>query len=409
MSETLQQPIRYGGGRTPRRAVVAMFFLNGSLYGIWASRVPAIAEMHQLSESLLGILLLSMAAGAIVSFPLAGKLVDLYGSADVTKKISFAYGATLVALAVAPNVWLLGLSLFLFGAAHGSMDVSMNAWAGEVERHLKKPIMSSFHAMWSLGTGAGAASGYFAVRLGAEPMVHFLVAASFCLALSLYFGLIPWDSPKNSSKQEEEQGGPEQGASPKRKKQLFPLPQGALAIAGIIGFCSALGEGGMADWSAIFLVQVTSVDEGIAALGFATFSVVMVVMRLVGDKIITRLGVVRSARMSSFAAICGSLLAILAGTLPAALCGFALMGVGYALVFPLIFSRAANDDKLPPGAAIASVATFGYGGGLLGPVLIGFLADIFFIRWAFLLLSALAVLIAILAPVLEPPAAGRAK
>ncbi|WP_198662785.1 MFS transporter [Cohaesibacter intestini] len=404
MSETVMQPAGYSGWRTPRRAVVAMFFLNGSLYGIWASRVPAIAEMHQLSESLLGILLLSMAAGAIVSFPLAGKLVDLYGSAEVTKKIAFAYGATLVALAVAPNVWLLGLSLFLFGAAHGSMDVSMNAWAGEVERYLKKPIMSSFHAMWSLGTGAGAASGYVAVRLGAEPMLHFLVAASLCLALSLYFGLIPWKSPVAAGQKTDASEATPEAKPASAKKKRFPLPQGALALAGIIGFCSALGEGGMADWSAIFLVQVTAVDDGIAALGFATFSVVMVGMRLVGDRIITRLGAVRAARLSSLAAASGSLLAILAGTLPAALCGFALMGVGYALIFPLIFSRAANDDKLSPGAAIAAVATFGYGGGLLGPVLIGLLADIFFIRWAFLLLSALALVIAILAPVLAPPA-----
>ena len=396
MSDVANQPKQFKGLRTPRRAVIAMFFLNGSLYGIWASRVPAIAEMHKLSESLLGILLLSMAAGAIISFPLAGKMVDRYGSADVTKKIAFLYGATLVALAIAPNVWLLGLSLFLFGAAHGSMDVSMNAWAGEVEKHLGKPIMSSFHAMWSLGTGAGAASGFFAVRLSAEPMSHFLVAASLCLTLSLYFGLIDWQSPAASQK--------EQPAENDAKRKPFPLPQGALALAGIMGFCSALGEGAMADWSAIFLVQVTLVDEGIAALGFATFSVVMVIMRLLGDKIIAHLGAVRSAQMSSLAAICGTLLAILVGTLPAALVGFALMGVGYALIFPLIFSRAANDDTLSPGAAIASVATFGYGGGLLGPVLIGFLADIFFIRWAFLLLSALAIVIAILAPVLASPA-----
>ena len=178
----------------------------GPFIGIWASRVPAIAEMHQLGESLLGFLLLSMALGAILSFPLAGKLVDHYGSAMVTKFVAFAYGASLVALAMSPNVWLLGLALFVFGATHGSMDVSMNAWAGEVERSLDKPIMSSFHAMWSLGTGTGAASGFFAVRLGAAPMEHFLVAASVILVIALFFGLIDWEAPVSSQGQSNASG-----------------------------------------------------------------------------------------------------------------------------------------------------------------------------------------------------------
>ena len=390
------KPSGLSGLRTPRRAVAAMFILNGALYGIWASRVPAIAQIHQLSEGVLGLLLLSMCAGAIISFPLAGALSDKYGSALMTKRMAFAYGATLVALAMAPSVWLLALSLFLFGATHGSMDVTMNAWAGEVERELGRPVMSSFHAMWSLGTGLGAASGYVAVNLGAEPSTHFLIGASISLALTLPMGLIPWQSPSTTKPKDTEGNG-------KKKPALFAIPKGALALVGIIGFCSALGEGAMADWSAIFLVQVAEVDEGVAALGFATFSAVMVMMRLAGDRVIAKLGAIRAARASSFAAVSGTLLAITVGNLPASLIGFALMGFGYALIFPLIFSRAANDDHLSPGAAIAAVATFGYGGGLLGPVAIGFLADIFFIRWAFLVLTILALVIALLAHHLAPP------
>ena len=394
--QILKQPTGLSGLRTPRRAVAAMFMLNGGLYGIWASRVPAIAEIHSLSEGILGLLLLSMAAGAIVSFPLAGRLSDLFGSAWFTKRVAFVYGATLVALALAPNTWTLAVALFLFGAAHGSMDVSMNAWAGEVERMLGRPVMSSFHAMWSLGTGLGAASGYWAVRLGAEPTSHFLIGAALGLALTLPLGLIPWQTVPPAPKAA-------QGATEKRASFLV-IPTGALALAGIMGFCSALGEGGMADWSAIFLVQVAGTNQAVAALGFATFSVIMVTMRLLGDQVITRLGAVRAARVSGMAAALGVLLAVGFANLPAALLGFALMGFGYALIFPLIFSRAANDDHLTPGAAIAAVATFGYGGGLIGPVLIGFLAELFSLRWAFAVLAGLAFVIVLLAGSLAPPA-----
>ena len=398
---SLNQPMALAQGgkngwRTPRRAVAAMFILNGALYGIWASRVPAIAQMHQLSEAVLGFLLLSMCAGAIAAFPVAGRLSDQYGSAKVTKGIALLYGLTLVGLALSPTVWMLAVALFLFGAAHGSMDVTMNAWAGEVERHVGRSIMSSFHAMWSLGAGLGAASGYLAVHLGAVPMTHFLVGAVVTLSLTLPLGFIHWNSPVKAPEASTE-------ADARKKPPLFALPRGVLALVGIIGFCSAIGEGGMGDWSAVFLVQVAKVDEGTAALGFAVFSSMMVMMRLAGDFVIAKLGPVRAARLSSLLAAFGSLLAISVGTLPAALIGFAFMGLGYAFIFPLAFSRAANDDHLSPGAAIASVATFSYGGGLLGPVLIGFLADIFSIRWAFLTLSALAISIFALAPNLKPP------
>lgn len=385
----ISQPVVWQGLRTPRRAVSAMFMLNGAFYGMWASRVPAIAEMHQLSEAVLGILLLCMCAGAIVSFPLAGRFIDRMGSAPVTKGLAIAYGATLAGLAFAPGVLLLGLALFAFGAAHGAMDVSMNAWAGEVEKARGKPIMSSFHAMWSLGSGLGAATGFLAVHLGASPMVHFLIGGIIVLAIALPFGFIQWQSPKS-------------GKQPGNSHPIFVFPKGALAFVGLMGLCAGLGEGAMGDWGAIFLVQIALTNEGTAALGYTCFSVAMVVMRLAGDVIIARLGAVRTARLSGLVAASGSLLAVTVATMPAILVGFAMMGIGYALVVPLAFSRASNDDTMSPGPAIAAVATFGYGGGLFGPVVIGFLADAFSIRWAFLLLSTLALLIIALARNLAP-------
>lgn len=368
-----------------------MFILNGALYGIWASRIPAIADIHALSPSVLGLLLLALAGGAIVSFPLAGRASDRFGSAPVTKHIAVAYCLTLILIAFAPSVWALAVALFLFGAAHGAMDVTMNAWAAEVERHLGRPIMSRFHAMFSFGAGAGAASGYFAVKYGLPVPVHFIVASLGVTSIVLFVSAVPWIS---------ERAKPD-GASPG-----FLLPKGALFGVGVVAFCSSLGEGAMADWSAIFLVTVAQVDEANAALGYAVFSIAMVAMRLMGDRIVLALGVVPAARLAGLAAMSGSAIAVYFASFPMVLIGFALMGIGYAVIMPLAFTRAANDGEMAQGAAIASVSVLGYGGLLLGPPVIGFAAEVTSIRTAFLILTGLAVVISLLGGILEKKPAG---
>ena len=156
----------------------------------------------------------------------------------------------------------------------------------------------------------------------------------------------------------------------------------------------------MADWSAIFLVSAAGVSEAKAALGYTVFSAAMVIMRLIGDQVVHRIGTVNSARIAGLAAASGSAIAIMFATFPMILLGFALMGVGYALVIPLAFTRAANDPNVTPGQAIASVSTLGYGGILLGPPLIGFAAEVTSIRIAFIILTALALLIFVFAKVL---------
>lgn len=371
--------------RTPWRAVAAMFILNGALFGIWASRIPAAAETHSLEPGHLGLLLLLMAAGAITSFPLAGHAADRLGSAMVTRRIALAYILALVMLALMPNVWLLALALFFFGMTHGAMDVAMNAWAAEVERQSERPLMSSFHAMFSFGAAMGAASGYLAASIELSMLTHFAGGAGFFGAISLWFSLISWVSE-------------ERGTG--HKTPVYSLPKGALFLVGFIAFCASIGEGAMADWSAIFLVEVAKANEANAALGYTLFSVAMVVTRLIGDRIISIFGPVTAARVAGLVAATGSALAVWSGLYIPVLFGFVLMGIGYAVVMPLAFSRAANDGQLAQGQAIASVATLGYGGMLLGPPLIGFAAEATSIRLAFLILSFLALLIVLLAKIL---------
>ena len=159
------------------RAVTAAFTLNGMLFGVWASRVPGFKESFALSEATLGFLLLALAGGAIVSFPLAGGLSERWGASRMTILCAIFYCPALIGLALAPSPLLLGVALFIFGALHGAMDVSMNGWGAQVENRMNRPTMSIFHAMFSLGAGLGAASGYIAVRMGVAPVGHFTVMA----------------------------------------------------------------------------------------------------------------------------------------------------------------------------------------------------------------------------------------
>lgn len=373
--------------RTPRLAVVAMFILNGALLGIWASRIPAIAATHDLTPNLLGLLLLCLAAGAIVSFPLAGRMVDSFGAAPVTHAIAIAYCAALILLGIAPNIALLAVALFLFGMAHGAMDVSMNVWATEVEKAAGKPIMASFHAMFSLGAGTAAALGYVAIESGIGVPLHF-TALSLALGIAtLSVASAPWQSPRSAA----------------QPGSLFAFPTGALVFVGLIAFASAMGEGAVADWGAVYLNSSLRATEAQATLGYSAFSIAIFAMRLAADRLIRHFGAVKTARSSGAVALIGVLMVVASQNLGTALLGFGLMGIGYAVLFPLAFSRAAADPTISPGRAIASVATLGYGGLLLGPPVIGFIAQASSLRLALLTLAVLAFLIVAFAQHLRKP------
>ncbi|WP_199528436.1 MFS transporter [Ruegeria sp. A3M17] len=363
-----------------------MFILNGALFGIWASRIPAVRDKLDLTHETLGYGLLFMAAGAVCSFPITGRLTDRFGAVVLTRYIAVLYTVSLILLALAGSFWSLAAFLFVFGAFHGSMDVAMNAWAAEVEHAYKKPVMSSFHAMWSLGAGLGALSGFAAVQVGLTVIQHFLLAGGIVVGLALALSWVRWTSRRAAVS-----GG-----------RVFALPSGALILVGFTALCGALGEGAVADWSAIFLRDVTDAAESIAALGYAVFSVAMVAFRLAGGFVIARFGPVATARFGGACAALGVFCVVSAAEAGLALAGFAMMGVGYAVIMPLAFSRAASDPNVPPGQAIASVATLGYGGLLIGPPLIGFLAEMLTLRIAFTALLPLAVFIVLLAGSLRP-------
>ncbi|APO86031.1 MFS transporter [Marivivens sp. JLT3646] len=358
----------------PWRAVASVFFFNGALFGLWASRIPAFAERFALSPANLGLLLLCLAAGAIVGFPLAGRTADLRGARNATMLYGALYIVAFLCLPLAPNVWVLAPILALFGMAHGGQDVAMNAWAAEVERHMARPVMSSFHAAFSLGAGIGAGSGFIAINWGASVVLHFWLGGLGVTAFVALFAFIPWNSVTGIAEH-----GP-----------LFAFPKGPLLMVGIVGLSSAIGEGAMVDWSALILTAAKGVDQAQAALGYTVFSTLMVATRLAGPILVAQLGPAHTTRVSAASAMIGGLLVLVAPSLAIALIGFAAFGIGYAMIIPLAFSRAANDPDVPAGRAIASVATLTYGGILIGPPLIGFVAEATSLNGSLWLLIALA-------------------
>ncbi len=355
--------------RSGRRAISLLFFINGALIGVWASRIPAITDIHSLSPAMLGLVLLVLASGGILAFPFSGYAMDRLGAGRVTRSLAVVYLFSIILIPLAPNVLALAGALWVFGAVHGAMDVAMNGWAAKLEQGYRRPIMSSFHAVFSLGAGLGAASGYFAVSADYEILTHFSISVVLSAAGLVYIWL-----------QDE---GCDMTPRPDQKAPLFSLPKGPLLAVALIAFCSAIGEGGNGDWSALFLISSAGVDEARAAIGYAVFSAAMVVMRLLGDRLIARHGPLKMARISGIFGAIGGVVVLFAPMFELKLVGFALLGAGFAVMFPLAYSRAANDPVMPPGAALAAVATLGYGGLLLGPVVIGFLAQIFGIERAF--------------------------
>lgn len=364
-----------------RAAVSAVFFINGAGYGNWVARIPAIRDGLGLDTQGLGLALLGVAIGSLLAMPFAGALLGRVGSRTMTTCCALAFCATVVLPALAVNGATLTLALVALGATTGTLDVSMNGAGAAVERHGGKPIMSSFHAAFSFGGLLGAALGGFLASREVAPLPHLagIALLSFACAVIATRGLLPIEADALS-------GGP-----------AFALPTRALAALGIIGFGALLSEGAMADWSGIYLRDMRATDNGTAASGFAAFSLCMAIGRLTGDWLVGRFGAVPVVRGGAIVAATGLALVLSVPSVGLALLGFAAVGVGLSIIFPLVLSAAARTTELPSGTAIAAVTTIGYLGFLAGPPVLGIVAHSTTIGVALWLVVLLCVVIAALA------------
>jgi predicted MFS family arabinose efflux permease len=374
--------------RAARRAVQALFLLNGALFATWASRVPAAQAAHGLSNGALGLCLFAIAGGAVIAMPLAGLLTARIGSDQVCRISALIYAAMLPAILLAPGLAGFVTALFCFGASHAALDVAMNAQAVAIEKRHGEPIMSSFHALWSIGGLLGAAAGGVLAAQGVKPITHFVLMA---LALG---ATLPLVFPRLLQVPEEQFADPANRIA----VPVFSLPSRGLLCLGLVALCVMLGEGAMADWSAVYLRNNIRTTESVAAAGYATFSVAMAIGRLSGDRLTTRFRPVNLVRAGGILAAAGLLLAIVFGHAAFSLAGFALVGLGFATVVPIVFTAAGNTRGMTPGVALASVSSLGYLGFLLGPPIIGFASEGLGLRGALGIVVMTSLLATLLAP-----------
>ncbi len=381
--------------------VALLFFANGCLMGTWVSRVPAVQDRLGIGHGALGLALLSMAFGALLAMPVAGQCAARWGSDRISRIAGLLYFALLPLLALSPGLGVLAACLFCFGAAHGALDVAMNAQAVEAEKVSEKPVMSRFHALFSLGGLAGAMGGGWLAGAGVSPVLHFAAAALLLSVAAFVLAFPPLLAPMvlDSSLSRIGQNG---------RPARWVKPPGALIAVGVLAFCVMLGEGAMADWSAVYLRRETGAGEGLAAAGYAAFSLTMAIGRLAGDALSTRFGPVPLVRISGLLAGCGMATALLSGQTLLSLIGFAAVGLGFAAVVPQAFRAAGQTPGMAVGPALATVTTMGYFGFLVGPALIGFAAEAFGLRWALGILAGTSFALIVLAPQLEPSRRRRA-
>jgi MFS family permease len=403
---------------SPRRAALAtalVFAVNGLLLATWVARIPATRDRLGASAAELGLVLLAPGVGSLLSMPFSGRWCRRFGSRLVVAATTVASSVVLVLLAVAPTLVGLGLALFVWGTFYGSWDVAMNVHGSAVEQRAGREWMPRYHACWSVGGIVGATLGALAAALDIPLILHFAAIAVACVSL-VGFALRNFIEDREGRGAREElvergtshrptpvSGPPvgESSRSPESGDGVVHSPPrvltGRLLVVGVVTLCATTVEGAAADWLALFLTDERGATASLAAFGYAVFAVAMAAGRFSGTAVAERLGRDGAVRAGGLVSFAGVLLTVVGPGLVSAYLGAALWALGVCLVFPAAVS-AGGEAPYRPADAIAAVTTIGYGGFLLGPPLIGLLADQVGLGRALLVLLVLAGGIAVLAP-----------
>jgi MFS family permease len=371
--------------RQARWGTTGFFLLLGTVLGSWVARIPAVQNGLGLDDAQLGVALLSTSVGAILAMPATGWLVEKWGNPRVVRVAATALCASLPLLPLAPSMPLLMLTLFIFGIGFGLLDVSMNVQAVAVEEGYGRPIMSTFHGVFSIGGLLGAATAGLIAGAGVSPFTHLLAIALILLILVAIVSRPLLDIRAAT------EGVP-----------VFAVPPRALLGLGLLAFCVLFGEGAVADWSAVYLANVLDATPAIAAAGYGASSLAMAGMRFAGDALAVRFGAERLVRVGGLVAGLGMTGGLLIGTIPAAVIGFACVGAGLAVAFPIALGAGGRTPGLASGTAIGAVATAGYTGLLVGAPLIGFVSDQAGLPMGLALVAMLCFVTALLAGTVRP-------
>ena len=364
-----------------RLAVAAFFFVQGLSFAAWASRIPDIKNMLHLTEGGLGTVLLALPIGLMASLPISGWMVTNYGSRKMVMIGAILYAITLTCIGFVTRTEQLVIVLFAFGLWGNLTNIAVNTQAVAVEQVYGKSIMASFHGLWSLAGFVSAMIGSLFISIHIPPHVHFIFIAITALAIII---MANRHTMPDSDKTEEE-------AQP-----MFVKPDRDLLMLGLIGFCSMVCEGAMFDWSGVYFQEVVQVASNMTTLGYVAFMATMTGGRFTGDWLANRIGRGKMLQISGVAMATGLAIAVFFPNIITATIGFMLVGFGVSSVVPLVYSAAGRATSMSAGMALAAVSSISFIGFLIGPPLIGIVAQFANLQWSFGIVGILASLTAVL-------------
>jgi MFS family permease len=342
------------------RTVGFIFAVNSILFGSWITHLPEVQNRLDIGEGELGLALLGLPFGSIIIMPFMGWIIHKLGDGKATLVAASLFCLVSTFPILAPSYGLLFLAMILVGIATGSMDIAMNASAAAIEKRFSRVIMSTCHGMWSLGGMVGAGSTSLLIWLGIDARLHLLILAGLMIVVVYLHRAILLSIREETV-----------------SEVVFSIPTGPLIGLAIIGFCIMLGEGAVADWSAVYLKNTLLADAFYSGLGYAGFSFTMAIGRFFGDRIIAEWGSRRLVMTGALIGMAGMTLGLLPENPLYVVIGFTIAGLGFSCLIPAIYIAASRMPGRIPGASLAAVAGFGYFGLLIGPPLIGMIAE----RW----------------------------
>lgn len=357
-----------------RWAVAAFFFVQGLSFAAWASRIPDIKNMLHLTEGGLGTVLLALPLGLMASLPISGWMVTRYGSKKMVLIGAVLYATTLTFIGFVTRTEQLVIVLFAFGLWGNLTNIAVNTQAVAVEQVYGKSIMASFHGLWSLAGFVSAMIGSLFISANIPPRIHFLVIAfvAFAIILTAYKHAMP-DEEKNNEE----------------SQPMFVKPDTDLLLLGLIGFCSMVCEGAMFDWSGVYFQKAVGVPQSMTTLGYVAFMGTMTGGRFAGDWLANRMGRKKMLQLSGALMGTGLAIAVIFPHIVPATIGFLLVGFGVSSVVPLVYSAAGRSTTMSSGMALAAVSSISFIGFLIGPPLIGIVAQFADLRWSFAIVGIL--------------------
>ena len=359
-----------------RIAVSVFFFCQGLSFANWASRIPDIKTSLHLSEAGLGSILLALPVGQLITMPFSGRLVTRFGSKYVLRVAVVGYVLSLTNIGLVEKPWQLALALCAFGICGNMCNISVNTQAVHAEALYNRPIMASFHGIWSTAGFTGALIGSLMMKFDIKPYYHFWIIALFAITMMLIFNKYLLLTPTSKS------------ASSLKK---IKMPHGSLMLLGVIAFCCMSAEGCMFDWSGVYFKQVVKAEGSLVSLGYASFMIMMATGRFTGDRLALKFGRKKMVQLSGILIFIGMMIAVLFPTIIMATIGFLIIGFGVSSIIPLMFSTAGKIKEVASGIAIATVSGIGFFGFLMGPPLIGYIAQLAGLQYSFAVIAVLGI------------------